>query len=146
MGILSKLFGRKQKKEEQKPAGDKVAKQSEPTDEVSLEDVNESLEEVNTIRKDEPKQAPTESPSKETPKQAVSEKPQPSEDKPEETPEAEEAKAVYDIKKHPEGWQIIKEGAEKAYRVFEYQKEAIDFAKQEALEYKVFKADGTPRK
>ncbi len=58
---------------------------------------------------------------------------------------ASEEKTVYHIKKHPEGWQILKENATKAYRVFNYQKEAIEFAEKENLEYLVYKADGTLR-
>ncbi len=59
--------------------------------------------------------------------------------------QATEEKPVYHIKKHSDGWQIIKENATKAYRVFNYQKEAIEFADKENLEYLVYKADGTLR-
>ncbi|MFP4078385.1 MAG: DUF2188 domain-containing protein [Bacillota bacterium] len=138
MGILSKLFGRK-KKEEEAPKSEKTVKASEPSDEVSLEEVNESLEEVNTIQKDA-----SEEPKEAKPKKA----PAPSEEAPEAKPEekTEAKKPVYDIKKHPDGWQVIKEGAKQAYRVFAYQKEAVDFAKSEDLEYRVYKSDGTLRK
>ncbi|MFW6284788.1 MAG: DUF2188 domain-containing protein [Bacillota bacterium] len=142
MGILSKLFGRK-KKEEEAPKKEKVAKPTEPSDEVSLEEVNESLEEVNTIEKDK-EVAPEPKKDVQTSKEAPKAPEKSEASKPEEKAEADAA--VYDIKKHPDGWQVIKEGAKQAYRVFPYQKEAIDFAKSEDLEYRVYKSDGTLRK
>lgn len=145
MGIFSKLFGRK-KKQEKQPVNEKTTRPAEPSDEVSLEDVNESLEEVNTIQKDEPKKeapskpGPEKTEEKKTTEKAPTEEPAKAEKQP------DDEKPVYDIKKHPEGWQVIKQGSDKAYRVFDYQKQAIDFAKSEDLEYRVFKSDGTLRK
>ena len=142
MGIFSKLFGRK-KKDTKKVSNEpqREEQKTESADEVTLQEVNESLDEVNTISKDEPaKQSVTPSPEKdEAVKAEPSEPPKP---EPKETDES----PVYHIKKHPDGWQVIKENADKAYRVFDYQKEAIDFAKNENLEYQVYKADGTLRK
>ncbi|TVP94482.1 MAG: DUF2188 domain-containing protein [Acholeplasmatales bacterium] len=51
----------------------------------------------------------------------------------------------YHIKKHDKGWQIIAEDAERAYRVFTTQKEAIDFAKENELDYLLYRVDGTLR-
>ncbi len=154
MGIFSKLFGRKQK-ESKKPNSEpqREEKKTETADEVTLQEVNDSLDEVNTISKDEPANEPVtpapekdedlEEPLKASPEQDEAAKAEPSEEK---TPEKPDDTPLYHIKKHPEGWQVIKENAQKAYRVFAYQKEAIDFAKSENLEYQVYKADGTLRK
>ena len=148
MGIFSKLFGRKKKetpKAQENPQ--KEEKKTESADEVTLQEVNESLDEVNSISKDEPAKKPIQS----SPQEDEATMSEPSEE-PEPEPEAEavpdkkDDSPLYHIKKHPEGWQVIKENADKAYRVFSYQKEAIDFAKQESLEYQVYKADGTLRK
>ncbi|MGM0436254.1 MAG: DUF2188 domain-containing protein [Bacillota bacterium] len=142
MGIFSKLFGRKKKdtkKVENEPQ--KEEKKTESADEVTLQEVNESLDEVNTISKDEPAKE-TVTPS---PKEDEATKAEPA-SKPEPEPKEKDETPLYHIKKHSEGWQVIKEGADKAYRVFNYQKEAIDFAKKENLEYQVYKADGTLRK
>lgn len=156
MGILKRLFGKKKKEEEiVKP---KAAPQEESQD-VSLDDVEKGLKNVETVKEDksveqEKPEYKTESePVPKTEKEeSIQEKP-----KPEEAPKKEEKPASvdkpsdgeevkhYHIKKHAKGWQVIEEDSKKAYRVFQYQKEAIDFAKSENLSYTIFKADGTPR-
>ncbi len=55
-------------------------------------------------------------------------------------------KPLYHIKKHDKGWQIIADDAERAWRVFPSQKEAIAFAKEQGLEYLLYRVDGTLRK
>ncbi len=138
MGILRKLFGSKKKQSEK----EQPKQASKPTDEsrdVSLEEVNKELKDLEVIEEDkdiekEEVQTKTEKAQVKTPPQKES------------APQKEEASGkTYHIKKHPKGWQVIEEDAEKAYRVFDYQKQAIDFAKEENLDYKVFKSDGTPR-
>ncbi len=161
MGIFSKLFGRKKKPSSEVQSEPKTEeKKPDASDEVTLEEVNESLDEVNTIAKDEPVEKPEPEPTeKEAPEKEASEektKPHPPEKdtpvapaKKTTTPSDEDAsddKPLYHIKKHTDGWQVIKEDADKAYRVFKYQKEAITFADKENLEYQVYKADGTLRK
>lgn len=142
MGIFSKLFGRKKKDSpEVQNEPKKEEKKTETSDEVTLEEVNDSLDEVNTITKDEPVEKEQTKPS-----------PQPKTKKPtkDETEssakDSSDDKPLYHIRKHSDGWQIIKENADKAYRVFSYQKEAIEFANKENLKYQVYKADGTLRK
>lgn len=48
---------------------------------------------------------------------------------------------------HPEGWAIKREGAERASRVTETKKEAVDYARQQArqdgVELIIHKKDGT---
>ncbi len=105
------------KKKKEEPQKQPEAPQEKEMQEVSLEDVEKELEEL------EEKQPEPVKEEKET-----------------------ESKDVYHIKKHPEGWQVIKEGAEKAFRVFPYQKDAIEFADKEGLEYQVYRTDGTLRK
>ncbi len=144
MGILKKLFGKKKKEEKvEKPQGQ--AQPEAESKDVSLQDVNEELKNLKTIEddKDIEKQ---EVPSKTDTEEVETKKPQ-SEAKPKAVPKKETAsdKPVYHIKKHKDGWQVMKAGADKAYRVFKYQKEAIDFAKEEDLEHIVYKSDGTPR-
>ncbi len=117
MGFLKRLFGLEKKKKEE-PQKQPEAPQEKEMQEVRLEDVEKELDEL------EEEKAPV------------------AEEKKEEEPEKE----VYHIKKHPDGWQVIKEGAEKAYRVFPYQKDAIEFADKEGLEYLVHRTDGTLRK
>lgn len=109
---------------------------------------------------DEVKQAPT-------PVKEVKEEPVPvKEVKEEPAPVKEEAKPVAEkpapkkprqrkpvnhITKHKDGgWQVKKEGAQRALRKFDTQKEAIEFAKQyeneKGVDYIIHKADGTTRK
>ncbi len=147
MGILKKLFGKKKKEVSEEP---KEAKATVENKDVSLEDVNKELKDLETIEED--KKIEKEAVPSKTAQEKVKttappkeEKPKPAAEKKAPAKKAETDKDVYHIKKHAEGWQVIKDGADKAYRVFQYQKEAIDFAKDENLEHIVFKADGTPR-
>ncbi len=134
MGIFRRLFGKKKKEtpsENQRPRSSK---------EVSLEDVERELDDVERVDKTQPKKESIESKVEKSEPKAEPK----AEQKTQEEPAGEEA--VYHIKKHDDGWQLIKEGSQKPYRVFTYQKEAIDFAKEQSLDYQVYKADGTPRK
>lgn len=150
MGILKKLFGKKKEEVKTEQPQPKEKPQAENKD-VSLQDVNDELKNLKSIEEDKEikkQEVPskTETETLETKKPKAEPKPK-AEEKPKAEAKAEpkERKDVYHVKKHDEGWQLIKEGAQKAYRVFKYQKEAIDFAKEENLEYIVFKADGTKR-
>lgn len=145
MGILKRLFGKKKKQESvEQPQ----AKSQEDARDVSLEDVEKGLEDVETVKEDK-------SVEKETPKTKTEAEAVPSSERegakqaqassPQKESESGENKH-YHIKKHSKGWQLIEEGAAKAHRVFQYQKEAVDFAKEEGLDYTVFRADGKPRK
>jgi hypothetical protein len=172
MGFWSKLFGKK-KKQEEKQEDQVLAKKAEKealiedSKPISLDDVQTDIRTVDAM---EPSRMAKEKPKKqtiyaadETPeevKEALEEDvleeevevaeitPEPKKEKeaPKEKEESKEESKEYDIKKHPKGWQIIAPGAERAYRVFDTQKEAIDFAKDNALDVTVYKADGTPRK
>jgi uncharacterized protein YdaT len=91
---------------------------------------------------------------KETPKQAVkTNKVQSNEthiDK-KETTVPKKRKAVIHITKHKSGgWQVKKEGAQRALKLFKTQKEAIDFAKtiesEKGTGYIIHKTDGSTRK
>jgi len=53
---------------------------------------------------------------------------------------------VYDIKTHSKGWQVILPGAQRATRVLDTQKEAIEYCKENNYKYKVYKVDGTLQK
>lgn len=70
----------------------------------------------------------------------------------EETPKApKKRKAAMHITKHKDGgWQVKKEGAQRALRLFDTQKEAIEYAKQIEKEkgtgYIIHKASGGVRK
>ncbi len=172
MGILKKLFGKKNKENTEEVKQSRQA--TVETKDVSLEEVNNELKDLDSVQKEkdlntnpvptksedvmvkktdrpevttskdaEPEKEETSIP-KQTPKTASKPK-QASKPKEASKPKQPAKKTVYHVKKHDEGWQVIKENADKAYRVFKYQKEAIDFAKAEDLEYVVFKADGTPR-
>jgi len=106
------------KKQKEEPEKQPEAPQEKEMQEVRLEDVEKELDELEETKAEPVKEEKTKEPKEET----------------------------YHIKKHPDGWQVIKEGAEKAYRVFPYQKDAIEFADQEGLEYLVYRADGSLRK
>ncbi len=121
MGLFEKLFGKK------KPAAEpKHVEQVEQPEEITKTEIlkedarNITLEEVEkdleTLEKVEPAVQPA----------SASEK-------------------VYHIKPHDKGWQLITEDAVKATRVFQYQKEAIQYAKDEGLTYVLYRADGTVR-
>jgi len=152
MGILKRLFGKKKKEE---PKEETSVKPKEETKDVTLDDVEKGLKDVETVKEDQTVE--NEKPEYKTESESIpkTEKEKPlKEEKAEEleaSPKQEEktteddADKHYHIKKHTKGWQVVEEDAKKAYRVFQYQKEAIDFAKSENLSYTIFKADGTPR-
>lgn len=58
----------------------------------------------------------------------------------------EEDENVYDVKKHPKGWQVILPDAQRATRVLSTQQEAIDYCKTNDYKFNVYKEDGTLRK
>lgn len=62
-----------------------------------------------------------------------------------EQPVETEDKTLYHIKKHAKGWQIIADDAQRAYRVFDTQKAALDFAKAQELKFLLYRTDGTLR-
>ena len=67
------------------------------------------------------------------------------------TPEKKKRKAAIHITKHKSGgWQVKKEGAQRALKLFKTQKEAIDHAKliekDKGTGYIIHKADGSTRK
>ncbi len=154
MGILKRLFGKKKKDE---PKEEVSVKPKEETQDVTLDDVEKGLKDVDTVKEDktvenEKPEYKTESEEipkteKEEPEEKTDEpaKEQKTSEQHAQTPSQDEPDKHYHIKKHTKGWQVVEEDAKKAYRVFQYQKEAIDFAKSENLSYTIFKADGTPR-
>lgn len=174
MGFWSKLFGKK-KKQEEKPEDQVLARKAENEEQIedsrpiTLDEVQDDIRTVDTM---EPSRMATEKPKRqkiyaaeETPNEVKESFEENVEDdeaseatltplkeeevKVEKEPAASSANEDvkhYDIKKHAKGWQIIAPDAERAYRVFDTQKEAIDFAKENELEVTVYKADGTPRK
>lgn len=146
MGILKRLFGKKKKEKQTEQPQTQAQPQAESKD-VSLQDVNDELKNLKSIEEDKDIEK-QEVPSKTDTEELETKKPKEEAPAPKATAKKETTKAnkpTYHVKKHEEGWQVIKEGSEKAYRVFKYQKEAIDFAKEEDLEYIVYKSDGTPR-
>ncbi len=148
MGFWKKLFGKKQKQEEtptEQVMTEETTKEElkQEARDITLEDVEKEVKELDQYQTEETKE-------QKEPKKDVA----PVNDEGEAeavgnvevaTVEAEEEKKVYHIKKHDKGWQIIADGAEKAYRVFGTQKEAIDFAKENELEYLLYRVDGTLR-
>ncbi len=151
MGFLSKLFGKKKKKEavreeklnEEKATTNKIDEQE--AENITLEDVEKELKEMSVAHDAE------QTPPQPAPRTELEEEPEVDEriDKEIEAKEEDDQAASatkYAIKKHPKGWQIIAEDAERAYRVFDTQKEAIDYAKENDIEYDLYRADGTLRK
>jgi len=149
MGIFSRIFGKKKKHEEEPKKEESLQQQEEQKAEVlkkearnvTLEEVEKDLDDLDKIEEEQPSKV-EDTPSK------VDEVPSPK--TPEEKKESKDAKGsenkkVYHIKPHPEGWQVLGEGNERPTRVFEYQKDAIAYAKEENLEYLLYKADGTIR-
>ena len=68
-----------------------------------------------------------------------------------EAPVKKKRKAIYHVTKHIDGgWQVKKEGAQRAQKRFNTQKEAIDFAKEiektTGTSYIIHKANGSTRK
>ena len=130
MSFLSKLFGKKKQAEpvasvekEKTDEAKKIEALKEEARHITLEDVEKELDTIDAEK-------------------AVDEAPAHEEEKP---VAKAEGKSVYHIKKHAKGWQVIAEGADRAYRVFETQKEAIDFAKENDMEYLLYRVDGTLR-
>lgn len=153
MGILKRLFGKKKKVEKEEPAEPKKEQVQDTSRDVSLNEVKDELNNLETVEKDsdienQTVESKTEKASvNEETKEAPHSKQDQSKPKtpPKQTESKDESTQEYHIKKHSEGWQIWPVGGKKALRVFSYQKEAIDYAKEQNLTYKVFKADGSPR-
>ena len=160
MGLFSRLFGKKKKEENLDQKKDQVLARHADNQEVLKEDARSvTLEDVETdirtIEAVEPSQIKPEKPKRqevfETEEKEVVDRAASLKEKEvvDEAPEAvitnQEPVKAYSIKKHAKGWQIIADDAARAYRVFDTQKEAVEFAKENALEVTVYKADGTPR-
>ncbi|MFH5882217.1 DUF2188 domain-containing protein [Liberiplasma polymorphum] len=170
MGLWSKLFGKKKKQDNLDENKDQVLAKNAEQQERLKEDVRTvSLEEVEkdirTVEQLEPSQIKPERTKRQQifsadeeevvnraanlqdSKETVDQAPEATlaKEKPADSSSKEEPSKAYNIKKHAKGWQIIAEGANRAYRVFDTQKEAIDFAKENDLEVTVYKADGTPK-
>lgn len=134
MGLFKRLF---QKKSDEKVESQSAIVETETDDieelkedarNLTLEDVEKEIDKVTA------KDALTTAQKKE------------SKEKKEPEVETTDKNALrYHIKKHEKGWQIVAEGAERAYRVFNTQKEAIDFAKENDLDYLLYRVDGTLR-
>jgi len=155
MGIFSRIFGKKKKQEEEPKKHESLQQQEEQKTEVlkkearnvTLEEVEKELDELDQIQEDHP-EANEHTPSKidevKTPKVEQNEPVKATTEETEEAP-PKTKKKVYHIKPHPDGWQVLGEGNEKPTRVFDYQKDAIAYAKDESLEYLLYKQDGTLR-
>ena len=151
MGFLKKLFGKKQKSEEtptEQVKAEETSKEELKQDarNITLEDVEKEVKELDQYQTEETKE-------KKTPHKDVQDVSDDIEAEPVgnvETAEVKEEKSEeakqYHIKKHDKGWQIIAGDAKKAYRVFDTQKEAIDYAKENELDYLLYRVDGTLRK
>ena len=145
MGFWKKLFGKKQKQEETPTEQVKTEETSkeelkQEARDITLEDVEKEVKEL-----DRQEKAEDETPQKDVAPVYDEGEAKAVGDVEVAKVEAEEDKKVYHIKKHDKGWQILADGAEKAYRVFDTQKEAIDFAKENDLEYLLYRVDGTLR-
>ncbi len=158
MGILKRLFGKKKPAPQQK----EEPKQQKPEEsrDVSLDEVKQELNNLETVEEDSSikedsvesktqnesvpsaKKEPTKS-KQQTQSKSAQEKASTTtaQSKPQDNPSQTE----YHIKKHAKGWQVIAAGAKQAHKVFDYQKEAIDYAKSQGFNYKVFRTDGKPR-
>jgi hypothetical protein len=132
--FLKKLFGKNEKVEPERvePLKEQPVVTPEPKDEEELvkavqqEDLKADIskEEKLVSTKDEDVTVEDfESPVKDEP-----EKEEPKEDEP-----------VYDIKTHSRGWQVILPGAQRATRVLDTQKQAIEYCKENNYQYKVHK-------
>ena len=104
------------------------------------------VEEVKVVKEEKVKEEPVVEEVKVEPKVEVVEK-----EEVKEEPKKRKRKPVNHITKHKDGgWQVKKEGAQRALKRFPTQKEAIEFAKN--LEkttdtgYIIHKADGSTRK
>ncbi len=153
MGILKRLFGKKKKVEKEDTSEPKKEQVQDTSRDVSLDEVKDELNSLETVEKDSDIENQTV--ESKTEKESVGDEDKEStttktdQSKPKTPPKQTESKddstQEYHIKKHSEGWQIWPVGGKKALRVFSYQKEAIDYAKEQNLNFKVFKADGSPR-
>ncbi len=154
MGFLKKLFGKKQKSEEtptEQVKAEETSKEELKQDarNITLEDVEKEVKELDQYQTEETKE-------QKVPKKDVAPVYDEGEAKNvgdiedaevEKTETEKEAEPKqYHIKKHDKGWQIIAGDAKKAYRVFDTQKEAIDYAKENELDYLLYRVDGTLRK
>ena len=114
--IVSKVREDVQKNEELTP---------EPEEEVTVESFEEKV-----FASEEPKEEPVKEPKEEN----------------EEEKEEDKDENVYDVKKHPKGWQVILPGAQRATRVLNTQQEAIDYCRENDYKFQVYKMDGTLKK
>lgn len=127
------LFRKKKKKAAQKV--------EQPV--VKEEVVEEKVELEEDVHQEEVTAEPIQEDVQEEEKEEVEEK--------EESPKPRKRKAIHHVTKHKDGgWQVKKEGAQRALKRFGTQKEAIEYAKQIEKErgvgFIIHKADGSTRK
>ncbi len=159
MGLLARIFGKKKKPEDKRvekldaeaATSSKINEQE--SNEISLEEVEKELEEMSVAQPlHRPKPLPTDSKEattinkEEVTTRARKEPEEVEKAKADDAETAHVADKKYHIKKHKEGWQIIADDADRATRVFPTQKEAIDYAKENDMEYLLYRADGKLRK
>lgn len=146
------------KKEEKvkpaKKAEEKPAPKAEPKKEVKPAPKAEPKKEVKPAAKAEPKkEAKKAEPKKEAPKAEPKKAEKPADKKveakpaPKAEPERQGTGKVYHISRRPEldKWQVKAAGAEKALKLFDTQKEAIEYAKQFGS-YRIHSMSGKIRK
>jgi hypothetical protein len=158
MGLLARIFGKKKKPEDKRveKLDAEAAKSSkineEDSREISLEEVERELEEMSIAQ---PLQKPKPVPADSTGATSVNneeatararKEPEAAEQPKDDAEKAHVAGKQYHIKKHKDGWQIIADDADRATRVFPTQKEAIDYAKENDMDYLLYRADGKLRK
>ncbi len=137
MGFLKRLFKKKPQQKKQSAQ----QRERQPKEEVTLEDVERELEGIDSMEETEAEETFESEVERDQAAEAAAEA---SEDEPSE--EASAQPTTYHIQKHDEGWQVLADGADEPEKIFKYQKEAIDYAKEKQYEYLVYKADGTLRK
>jgi len=152
--FLKKLFGKNKKVEpmKQEPLKEQPVVTPKPegldksTHAAAVNEAKADLSnEENVISTEEEEEVTVEDFESPVVEEEKKEKPQ---DEPKEEPKEEpkDDEPVYDIKTHSKGWQVILPGAQRATRVLDTQKEAIEYCKENNYKYNVYKVDGTLKK
>ncbi len=149
MGIFSKLFGKKKSKEKvradqinnEAATNNKIEEQD--SRDITLEEVESELREVSIADAHTRQPVP---PKTETTLSQADEVRDRVEKEAHEKMKLDSEETQYHIKKHSKGWQLIEGSNTKATKVFDTQKEAIDYAKEKDLNYLLYRADGKLRK